>query len=143
MPGFLLTLRTVMFASVWSARPGFAETSASAAVPNLAFAGQVPTQLPGAGPAPAQIPGGPVNVEPTQGMYVTGNVTDAEAITLPANAVVQVTLQDISLADAPAVVLGEQTIETGVSQVPFPSRFRMTTRPSMSAPAMPSAPRSP
>ncbi|MFL7837987.1 MAG: YbaY family lipoprotein [Candidatus Promineifilaceae bacterium] len=51
---------------------------------------------------------------------VTGTVTYMERIALPDDAVVNVQLQDTSLADAPAVVLGEQTIETAGEQVPIP-----------------------
>ena len=51
---------------------------------------------------------------------VTGTVTYLERIALPDDAVVNVQLQDTSLADAPAVVLGEQTIETAGQQVPIP-----------------------
>jgi uncharacterized lipoprotein YbaY len=51
---------------------------------------------------------------------VTGTVTYRERIALPPSAVVQVSLQDVSRADAPATILGEQTIETAGRQVPIP-----------------------
>ena len=57
---------------------------------------------------------------PAASAKVTGTVTYRERIALPANAQVQVSLQDISRADAPAVVLGEQTITTAGAQVPIP-----------------------
>jgi uncharacterized lipoprotein YbaY len=50
---------------------------------------------------------------------VTGNVTYLQRIALPDDAVVTVQLQDVSLADAPATVLGEQVIQTEGKQVPF------------------------
>ena len=50
---------------------------------------------------------------------VTGNVTYLQKIALPPDAVVSVQLQDISLADAPAAVIGEQVI-TKPGQVPIP-----------------------
>lgn len=50
---------------------------------------------------------------------VTGTVTYRERIALPPAAVVKVQLVDVSRADAPAVVLGEQSIETAGRQVPF------------------------
>jgi len=50
---------------------------------------------------------------------VTGTVTYRERIALPPSAVIKVQLVDVSRADAPAVVLGEQLIETAGSQVPF------------------------
>lgn len=69
-------------------------------------------------PAPVQIPGGSATT--VSSARVTGTVTYRERIALPPNAVVQVTLQDISRADASAVVLGEQTITTMGRQVPIP-----------------------
>jgi putative lipoprotein len=53
---------------------------------------------------------------------ISGNVMYLERIALPPNAVVQVQLQDVSRADAPAIVLGEQTI-TASHQVPIPFRI--------------------
>ena len=53
---------------------------------------------------------------------ITGNVMYLERIALPPNAVVQVALQDVSRADAPAIVLGQQTIAAS-HQVPIPFRI--------------------
>jgi putative lipoprotein len=50
---------------------------------------------------------------------VSGTVTYLQRIALPPTAVIQVRLVDVSRADAPAVVLGEQVIQAGGSQVPF------------------------
>ena len=50
---------------------------------------------------------------------VTGTVTYRERIALPPDAIVKVQLVDVSRADAPAVVLGEQLTETAGKQVPF------------------------
>jgi putative lipoprotein len=50
---------------------------------------------------------------------VTGNVVYRERMALPEEAVVTVQLRDVSLADAPAKVLDEQTIENP-GQVPIP-----------------------
>ena len=50
---------------------------------------------------------------------VTGTVTYRERIALPPTAVVTVRLVDVSRADAPAIVLGEQRIESAGRQVPF------------------------
>jgi putative lipoprotein len=50
---------------------------------------------------------------------VTGTVTYRERIALPAEAVVQVTLEDVSLQDVAATVIGETTI-TNPGQVPIP-----------------------
>ena len=58
---------------------------------------------------------------------VTGTVTYRQRIGLPPNATVVVTLEDVSLADAPATVIAEQTIETTGQQVPIP--FSLTYDP--------------
>jgi putative lipoprotein len=50
---------------------------------------------------------------------VTGTVAYLQRIALPPTAVVKVQLVDVSLADAPAIVLGEQVLTTGGKQVPF------------------------
>jgi putative lipoprotein len=50
---------------------------------------------------------------------ITGTVTYRERIALPPTAVVKLQLVDVSRADALAVVLGEQLIETAGRQVPF------------------------
>ena len=50
---------------------------------------------------------------------VTGTVTYRERIALPPTAVIKVQLVDVSRADAPAIVLGEQVIQSAGKQVPF------------------------
>ena len=62
------------------------------------------------------------NVAPPGGgvaARVTGTVAYRERIALPSNAVIKVQLVDVSRADAPAVVIGEQIFEAGGKQVPF------------------------
>ena len=54
------------------------------------------------------------------GAAVTGEVVYAQRIALPEDAIVTVQIQDTSLADAPAKVIGEQVIETNGRQVPIP-----------------------
>lgn len=56
----------------------------------------------------------------TPAAKVAGMVTHRQRIALPPAAIVEVTLQDVSRADAPAVVLGRQTIELEGRQVPVP-----------------------
>ncbi len=51
---------------------------------------------------------------------VTGTVTYRERIALTSNAVVTVRISDVSRADAPATVIGEQVIKTEGKQVPIP-----------------------
>jgi putative lipoprotein len=51
---------------------------------------------------------------------VTGTVAYRSRIALPPTAVVTVRLVDVSRADAPAVVIGQQVIETAGGQVPIP-----------------------
>lgn len=55
---------------------------------------------------------------------LTGNVLYRERIALPADAVVNVQLQDVSRADAAADVLAQQTIATAGKQVPIPFELR-------------------
>ncbi|MCB0158156.1 MAG: YbaY family lipoprotein, partial [Caldilineaceae bacterium] len=55
----------------------------------------------------------------TNAEFVTGTVTYRQRSALPPDAVVRVQLIDVSLADAPAQVLGEQVI-TRPGQVPVP-----------------------
>ncbi|RTZ16501.1 lipo-like protein [Vibrio aquaticus] len=50
---------------------------------------------------------------------ITGTVAYRERIALPDNAVVTVTLQDVSLMDAPAKVIAKHRFETDGAQVPF------------------------
>ena len=50
---------------------------------------------------------------------VTGTVTYRERIALPPTAVIKVQLVDVSRADAPAIVLGEQVTHAAGKQVPF------------------------
>lgn len=62
-----------------------------------------------------------VAVEPTPAITViTGQVVYRQRIALAPDAIVEVSLQDVSRADAPAVTLGSQTIETQGAQVPIP-----------------------
>jgi uncharacterized lipoprotein YbaY len=55
---------------------------------------------------------------------VNGTVSYLQRIALPAGAVVNVQLQDVSLADVAAMVMGEQTITTTGNQVPFPFEIK-------------------
>ena len=71
------------------------------------------------GSPPATKPAGPS----WPARLVTGRVTYLQRIALPASAVVEVQLQDVSLADAPATVISTQTIETQGKQAPFPYRL--------------------
>ena len=50
---------------------------------------------------------------------VTGTVTYRERIALPPDAVIKVQLVDVSRADAPAIVIGEQVTHAAGKQVPF------------------------
>jgi len=50
---------------------------------------------------------------------VSGTITYLQRIALPDDTVITVQIQDTSLADAPAVVIGEQVIQTDGKQVPF------------------------
>ncbi len=61
--------------------------------------------------------------------HVTGTVTYLQRIALPSTAEVKVKLVDVSRADASAIMLGEQNIQTGGKQVPF--EFRIPYDPDM------------
>jgi putative lipoprotein len=63
------------------------------------------------------------------GAAITGNVTYLDRKALPPDAIVKVTLNDISRADAPQVVLGEQVIAANGGQPPFP--FAVSYDPSV------------
>jgi len=55
----------------------------------------------------------------TSAARITGSVTYRERVALPPSAVVKVRLVDVSRADAPATVIGEQVIKAAGRQVPF------------------------
>lgn len=85
--------------------------SASICAAALASCGQqTPTNEPAATP---------VAEAPAAQVHYAGNVTFRERLALPAGAQVIVELQDVSRADAPAIVLASQTIEAGPSP-PYP-----------------------
>ncbi len=69
-------------------------------------------------------PAGPAATKPVRpassAAAVTGTVTYLVRSALPPTAVVEVQLQDVSLADAPAKVISTQSIETQGQQVPIP-----------------------
>jgi uncharacterized lipoprotein YbaY len=65
---------------------------------------------------------------------LSGTVSYMQRIALPPNAVVEVTLQDVSRADAPATVIARQTIQANGQQVPIP--FALEYDPSAINPAM-------
>lgn len=75
------------------------------------------------------VPGAPRAAE----HVLRGEVLYRERIALPPNAVLSVQLADVSLADAPAAVLGEQTVDPA-GQVPI--RFEIRFDPSVVRPGM-------
>lgn len=58
---------------------------------------------------------------------VSGNITYRPRIALPPNAVIEVSLADVSRADARAIILASQAIVSSGQQVPFP--FKLTYSP--------------
>jgi putative lipoprotein len=54
---------------------------------------------------------------------VSGTINYRQRVALPQDAIVAVSLQDTTLADAPARILGESTIATQGAQVPIPFRI--------------------
>ena len=55
---------------------------------------------------------------------VTGTVTYLQRMALPSRAVIEVRLEDVSQADAPAKVVAEQKITLGQRQVPVPFELK-------------------
>lgn len=58
---------------------------------------------------------------------VTGTITTAEPHDLPENAIIQIQIQDTSLADAEAPVMGEQILEAAGAQ--FPIAYKVCYEP--------------
>jgi putative lipoprotein len=58
---------------------------------------------------------------------LAGTVLYRERMALPPGATIEVRLQDVSIADAPAVVIAEQTIAAEGRQVPIPFELRYAT----------------
>ena len=58
---------------------------------------------------------------------ITGTVTYRQRVALPADSVIEVQLQDVSRADAPAEIVASQTITTAGENVPIP--FELTYDP--------------
>jgi len=59
---------------------------------------------------------------------VTGIVTYRLRMALPADAVVTVQLREVPIVDAPAILLGQQTLVAGGRQVPFPFEIKYDPR---------------
>ena len=66
----------------------------------------------------------PESESPAMTAKVSGEATYLARIAPPPQAVLTVRLEDVSSADAPAVVLGEQVIELAGRQVPIPFEIR-------------------
>jgi putative lipoprotein len=65
----------------------------------------------------------PMNAEATPGT-VSGTVSYLSRMALPTSAIIEVKLQDISLADAPAKVVAKEEIALGERQVPVPFELK-------------------
>ena len=76
---------------------------------------------------------GPAHGAPSDRASVIGTVAYRHRIALPADAVVMVSLQDTTLADAAARTIAETKIETKGAQVPIP--FRIDYDPAMIDPS--------
>jgi uncharacterized lipoprotein YbaY len=82
-------------------------------------------------PVPAETPAAPAGGSPATAApaaaysgVLTGTVTYRVRSALPEDAVVKVSLVDVSRADAPATVLAQQEIVTGAQQVPIPFELK-------------------
>ena len=69
----------------------------------------------------------PLNSDSSKANTVTGTVIYRVRMALPPTAVIEVMLQDVSLADAPAKTLADEKITLGERQVPIP--FSLTFDP--------------
>ena len=58
---------------------------------------------------------------------VTGTLTYLERIALPETAEISVQIQDVSRADAPAIIIGEEQFPSDGKQVPFPFSVKYDT----------------
>ena len=65
----------------------------------------------------------PVKASPAAGS-ITGTVSYLERIALPPNAIIQVRLEDVALADAPAKTIAQERITLGDRQVPVPFELK-------------------
>lgn len=93
--------------------------SATASAPTSAPSPSAPSSAPAATfPAATASPRPPPPPGP-DGRVVEGTVGYRERIALPPTATIRLQLVDVSRADAPAIVLGEQRIEAGGRQPPF------------------------
>lgn len=91
----------------------------------LAAALALPLSAAACAPRVTSGPGAPNPAAPRpEAAVLTGTVTYRPRIALPPDATVRVRLEDVSLADAPAPVLAEQTIAAEGRQVPFPFALR-------------------
>lgn len=77
-----------------------------------------------AGSCVARAPASTSPAEPSLTGVLTGTVTYRPRIALPPNAVIEVQLADIAIADAPAKVIASQTITSGGAQVPIPFELK-------------------
>src|SRR3546814_3847762 len=68
----------------------------------------------------ATVNAGPSTPGMAERMIVRGSLTYRERIALPPGSVAEVTLQDVSRADAPSTILARQTIPLEGRQVPVP-----------------------
>ena len=106
-------------------RSGASASASAAAVAALlafAIAGCAAPVVPAApGPAPTAVSG----ARPTAAASVTGTATYRERMALPPDAVFEAIIEDISKADAPAVVLGR----TQVTSIQVPVSFSIAYDP--------------
>ena len=82
------------------------------------FLGLLPLALAACATTPAEQP-----------VTVTGSITYRERIALPPTAQVEITLADVSLADAPARTIAQQAFTADGRQVPFAFSLTVDQRP--------------
>jgi uncharacterized lipoprotein YbaY len=97
--------------------------ASTAVTPTVPSKPVTPTVAAGAAAAPAATPAVTTTAKSLNGV-LNGTVTYLERIALPANAVVQIELQDMSQPDVPPVILSYQRIVTNGKQVPIPFKLQ-------------------
>ncbi|QCB53137.1 hypothetical protein E5675_00870 [Sphingopyxis sp. PAMC25046] len=82
-----------------------------------------------AGAIAAPLLAGCATIPAEQPVSVTGSITYRERVALPPTAQVEITLADVSLADAPSTTIARQAFTADGRQVPFAFSLTVDQRP--------------
>ena len=82
---------------------------------------------------PTEMPSNPISTKPVPTpITISGSATYFQRIAMPPDAVLSVAIEDISIADVPAVIIAQQTIPFNARQVPIP--FSLIIDPALITP---------